>query len=348
MWSIFTKIVKRRSQQQSAYLPPANQRLSDSDMADGPQSDDLRNIIRIVRKPRLTKVDSVPPDEHCCICLRDFSTPPDLVDDEPPCQPMQLHPCGHFVGDTCHAKLERHHKIRCLLCTRDITCTTPVPTILSILCKMDHLGTVFPVGLLSRAPYMISLSIFFRRSDFPVLHILEAENELTDLQARLFHSGPYTRSEALQLWRVHLNVVFEYMNAAACVIVISYNVRLCVRFALRLVLEFVSPDSLPFAEYHDYLRGLMVGSVIPFAAVILFIWNNDRRLAPIVDGAVTRCALICIMAFEYALTANTKKVYAESGLVAATCFLFAPFVLYAVFYALLTGWLIYLGWRHRT
>ncbi|KAF2437508.1 hypothetical protein P171DRAFT_526748 [Karstenula rhodostoma CBS 690.94] len=265
-------------------------------MADRDQSDDLRNILLLLRKPCLTKVYHVPSDEHCFICFRDFGAPPDPAGNEPPCQPMQLHPCGHFVGGTCHTKLAFHHQTRCLVCTRDITYTTAVPKIPSILCKMN--------------PPRRSL-----------------------LFAQLFSRGPYTKREALRLWFTHLEFLYLYMLTVACAFVAFTGLRTCARSGFR----FAVSNVVTLSELHDYLLGYLVGTITTTAAVTIVAWNDGRRLVP--------CRVIGVTAF---LTEWTQKLKTELSFMAAACLVLAPFVLYAVCYAFIAGWLIYLGWRHHT
>ncbi|KAK7180537.1 hypothetical protein PSPO01_13416 [Paraphaeosphaeria sporulosa] len=265
------------------------------------------------------KVDPVPSNERCCICLRDFDDPPDLADNEPPCKPMQLHPCGHLVGDRCHAKLDSHHQGDCLLSTSLVTYTTPVLKMLSIICKMDHLSHVSPVGLLSDAPRFSYSWLYFRRDDFLAIHEHLIANGVSDMQAQLFNRGAYTKREAFSLWFTHLKFLFMYLTTV----------------------------TLPCPELHDYVLGCLVGGATGIAATVLGYWKNSRILAPHLERAVQPCVLICGMAFELWLTANAKAMHVESGIKASIYFLLTPFVLHAVLYAFVAGWLIHLGWRHR-
>ncbi|KAF9732623.1 hypothetical protein PMIN02_003251 [Paraphaeosphaeria minitans] len=314
-------------------------------MADRFQYNDLRNIVQLLRKPYLTKVDPVPSDERCCICLHDFDSPPTLANNEPPCKPMQLHPCGHLVGDTCHTKLPTHHQAHCLLCTRPLTYTTPVPKILTILCKMDHLGHVSPVGLLSDAPLLVFSWPYFRADDFPTLHGHIIRNALSDMQVPLFSRGSYSKRAALRLWLTHLKFLLAYLTSVVCALAASHGIRTWARYVFQhIVSALVTPGSLPFSERHDYVLGCVVGGATGIAATVLVYWKNSRVVAPQLERVVGPCMLVCMMAFESWLTAKAK---AEVGFKAAVYCLLTPFVVYAGLYALLAGWLIYLGWRHR-
>lgn len=318
-------------------------------MSNRKYSDDLRNVVKKLRQPAVTMLDQAPADERCCICLRDFDTPIDPSDKEKPCSPMKFHTCGHLIGDTCYKTLPPFQQDHCLMCTRKVTHVTPVPKLLTFLCKLDHFGHFSPVGLLADAPRLALWWPYFRRIDAPPPGVWVVGKPLSDMQVQLFGGGVLTKREAVRLWTTHVAVMFGYLDMIGLSLAMSYNLRYVVRTVFEDLLSVAGIDvgSLPIPTFCTYLFTGLLGMMGGMAATLLFIWKNNDELAPIIERDVPLYVAALLMLLESFLTAQAKQVNEVAGFWGAAVFLTLPFVVYAFIYALLAGWLIYYGWRYR-
>jgi hypothetical protein len=156
------------------------------------------------------------------------------------------------------------------------------------------------------------------------------------MQARLFDNEPYTIREALTLGIEHLHLVAEFLIRYAFDLLLTYCLR-------KIVLMYILASYLPVPDPLALSFACLIGSCIGFAAGVLFIGYNNRDFARFVPLA----ARVCFVGVECVLTTAVTEVNANYGFPVAACTLMIPFALYFYLYALVTGWLIYLAWRHH-